>query len=161
MPERVEQDHPPPSPWSCPVEARCGVARTWQRGLVDRDSVMQWVAEYERAWRDADVSGVTRLFTGDARYRTSPFEEPHVGHAEIQAFWRDDEGETFTVTAEPVAVEGRDAVVRLEVRYGDPVTQEYRDLWVLRFAPDGRVEDFEEWAYWPDKPYSAGAQTAG
>jgi hypothetical protein len=41
----------------------------------------------------------------------------------------------------------------VEVRYGDPVSQEYRDLSVLRFADDGRVEDFEEWAYWPDKPY--------
>jgi hypothetical protein len=50
---------------------------------------------------------------------------------------------------------GRDAVVRVEVRYGDPVSQEYRDLWVLRFADDGRVEDFEEWAYWPDKPYTS------
>jgi hypothetical protein len=28
---------------------------------------------------------------------------------------------------------------------------------VLRFAADGRVEDFEEWAYWPGKPYSAGS----
>jgi hypothetical protein len=25
----------------------------------------------------------------------------------------------------------------------------------LRFAPDGRVADFEEWAYWPGKAYSA------
>ena len=81
-------------------------------------------------------------------------------HAAIQAFWLDDEGRTFSVSAEPVAVEGRDAVVRLEVRYRDPVAQEYRDLWVLRFAPDGRVEDFEEWAYWPGKPYSADADAA-
>ena len=43
----------------------------------------------------------------------------------------------------------------LEVRYGDPVGQEYRDLWVLSFAGDGRVEEFEEWAYWPGKPFSA------
>ena len=121
---------------------------------------MRWVAEYERAWRDGDLVGVTRLFTEDARYRPSPYADPEVGHAAIQAFWRDDEGKAFTVTAEPVAVEGRDAVVRLEVRYGDPVTQEYRDLWVLRFAPDGRVEDFEEWAYWPGKPYSAGDEAA-
>ena len=41
------------------------------------------------------------------------------------------------------------------MRYGDPVRQEYRDLWVLRFGADGRVEDFEEWAYWPGKPHSA------
>jgi uncharacterized protein (TIGR02246 family) len=128
---------------------------------MDRDVVMQWVAAYERAWRDGDVAGVARLFTEDARYRTSPYSGPKVGHAEIRAFWRDDEGRAFTVTARPVAVEGRDAVVRLEVRYLEPVTQEYRDLWVLRFAPDGRVEDFEEWAYWPGKPFAAETDTAG
>ena len=66
-----------------------------------------------------------------------------------------DEGETFTMTASPVAVEGADAVVRVEVIYGPPAHQEYRDLWVLHFAADGRVDDFEEWAYWPDKPYTA------
>ena len=126
---------------------------------MDRDGLMRWVAGYERAWRDGDVSGVTRLFTEDARYRSSPYEPARVGHEEIQAFWRDDEGRTFSVTADPVAVEGRDAVVRLEVRYRVPVEQEYRDLWVLRFAPDGRVEDFEEWAYWPGRPYSADGDT--
>ena len=120
---------------------------------------MRWAADYERAWRSGDLDGVPRLFTEGARYRTSPYAEPRVGHTEIQALWRDDEGRAFTVTAEPVAVEGHDAVVRLEVRYGDPVDQEYRDLWVLRFAPDGRVEAFEEWAYWPGKPYAA--DTAG
>ena len=62
--------------------------------------------------------------------------------------------------ASPVAVEGRSAVVRVEVRYGDPVHQEYRDLWLLRFGADGRVEDFEEWAYWPGKPYSATAPSS-
>jgi hypothetical protein len=118
---------------------------------------MTWVAEYERAWRDGDVAAVAGLFTEDARYRTSPYSDPKVGHGAIQAFWLDDEGRAFAVEAEPVAVEGRDAVVRLTVRYADPVEQEYRDLWVLRFAPDGRVEEFEEWPYWPDKPYVADA----
>lgn len=116
---------------------------------------MQWVADYERAWRSGDVSAVPRLFTDDASYRTSPYTEPRVGSAAIQAFWLDDEGRTFSVSAEPVAVEGRTAVVRLEVRYRTPVDQEYRDLWVLRFAPDGRVEDFEEWVYWPGRPTTA------
>lgn len=126
---------------------------------MDRDNVMRWVAGYERAWRHGDLDAVAELFTEDARYRPSPYEAAEVGHAAIRAFWLDDEGETFTVRAEPIAVEGREAVVRLEVRYGDPPRQEYRDLWVLRFAADGRVEDFEEWAYWPGKPYSAGADS--
>ena len=127
---------------------------------VERDGVMRWVSGYERAWRAGDTDAVATLFTEDARYRTSPYADPKVGHGEIRGFWLADEGETFTVRAEPVAVEGDDAVVRLEVRYGDPVRQEYRDLWVLRFAPDGRVRDFEEWAYWPDKS-SSGSASAG
>ena len=119
---------------------------------MDRDDVMRWVGGYVRAWRDGDLEAARALFTEDARYRTSPYAPPRVGHAGILAFWRDDVGRTFTVAAEPVAVEGARAVVRLEVRYETPTPQEYLDLWLLRFAPDGRVEDFEEWVYWPDRP---------
>lgn len=122
---------------------------------MTRDKVMRWVAAYERAWRDGDLGAVATLFTDDAHYRPSPYEPSEVGHEAIRAFWLDDGGKTFTMAAEPVAVEGDAAVVRVQVRYGDPVRQEYRDLWVLRFAADGRVEDYEEWAYWPGKSYSA------
>jgi ketosteroid isomerase-like protein len=123
--------------------------------MTSRDDVMRWVAGYERAWRAGDVSAVAGLFTQDARYRRSPYEPSEVGLAAIGAFWRADEGETFTVEAEPVAVEGSNAVVRLQVRYGDPVYEEYRDLWVLRFAADGRCTTFEEWPFWPGQPLSA------
>jgi ketosteroid isomerase-like protein len=124
---------------------------------VEHTDVMDWVARYELAWRAGDVDAVARLFTEDVQYRQSPYADPRVGHAAVREFWRDDEGDVFTVQAEPVAVDGDCAVVRVEVRYGDPVRQEYRDLWVLRFAADGRVAEFEEWAYWPGRPYwSAG-----
>jgi len=116
---------------------------------------MEWVRGYERAWRDSDRDAVGRLFTEDARYRRSPYETSEVGHAAIRAFWAEDEGQTFTMSADPVAVEDRNAVVRVEVHYGTPTEQEYRDLWVLQFADDGRVEDFEEWAYWPGRSYTA------
>lgn len=123
---------------------------------VDRDAVMRWVRDYERSWRDGDWSAVDSLFTPDARYRTSPYETAMVGTEAIRAFWLDDDdGEIFTMQAEPVVVDGRDAVVRVVVRYGRPVHQEYRDLWVIRFADDGRADDFEEWAFWPGKPFAA------
>src|SRR5260221_8279356 len=50
---------------------------------------------------------------------------------------------------------GATAVVRAEVRYGDPLRQEYRDLWVIRLRDDSRSSWFEEWPYWPGRPYSA------
>ena len=124
---------------------------------MTRADVMRWVAGYEQAWRDGDLEAVERLFTEDARYRPSPYDDSEVGHDAIKGFWLDDEDETFTVEAVPVAVEGDSAVVRVLVRYGDPLRQEYLDLWVMHFANDGRVDDFEEWAYWPGKPYAASA----
>ena len=122
---------------------------------MDRNEVMRGVDAYITAWRDEDVSGVERIFTEDAQYRTSPYEKPKVGHEAIKDFWLADAGEVFTAVPEPFAVEGQQAVVRVQVRYGEPVQQEYRDLWLLTFADDGRVREFEEWAYWPGKPYTA------
>lgn len=116
--------------------------------------VMAWVRRYEQAWRSNDVGAVSGLFTPDARYRRSPYEAPEVGHDAIGAMWSEDVGQAFDVSAEPVAVQGRTAVVRLQVDYRTP-PQQYRDLWLLHFAADGRVEDFEEWAYWPGAPYTA------
>jgi len=122
---------------------------------MDHEAVLAWVSAYERAWREEDLSAVGQLFTADARYRASPYAESLVGHEAIRSIWLSDGGETFSSQAELIALEDRRAVVQLVVRYGDPVRQEYRDLWLLRFADDGRVCDFEEWAYWPDRPYLA------
>jgi hypothetical protein len=123
---------------------------------MHRDDVMRWVDGYEQAWRDADADGLDQLFVHDAVYRSSPYEEPMVGLEAIRDFWIDDEDDVFSMSASLVAVDGPNAVVRVEVGYGEPVHQEFRDLWVLRFADDGRVADFEEWAYWPGLPYAPG-----
>jgi hypothetical protein len=56
------------------------------------------------------------------------------------------------MTSDVVAADGDTAVLRVEVSYGDPVRQEYRDLWIVRFAADGRCASFEEWPFWPKQP---------
>ncbi len=56
---------------------------------------------------------------------------------------------------ELVAADGDVAVLRIGVWYGEPVRQEYRDLWIVRFAPDGRCAAFEEWPFWPGQPHAA------
>lgn len=114
---------------------------------MDRNAVEGWVSGYERGWRERDLSAVGTLFTEDARYARSPYDEPLRGHAAIQEIWLDDPGTEFTMTAEAVAVERDRAVVRAEVQYTAPRRRQFRELWVLRFADDGRVSDFEEWTY--------------
>jgi len=119
---------------------------------LSRQDASAWIARYERAWRTSGVRDLPQLFTEDAVYRMSPYEEPAAGLAEIGALWeceRQGPDEEFTMSHEVVAVDGDTAVVRLEVRYGGSERLQYRDLWVLRFAADGRCRAFEEWPFWP------------
>jgi hypothetical protein len=126
--------------------------------VIDRESVGQWLARYETAWRAPGTDGLAALFTSDALYSQSPYAQPIAGLDAIGRMWEEErEGpdEVFTATARIIAVDGPMAVVRVEVRYGDPLVQEYRDLWVIRFADDGRCTSFEEWPYWPGHSYTA------
>jgi ketosteroid isomerase-like protein len=124
---------------------------------MDRDSVAAWIADYERAWRTPGTDGLAALFTQDATYSQRPYREPVVGLPAIARMWeaeREGADEAFRMTSEVLAVDGDTAVVRVEVWYGQPVTQEYRDLWVMRFAADGRCRHYEEWPFWPERQRS-------
>ena len=126
--------------------------------MTDRAMVSQWLADYEAAWRAPGTEGLAGIFTDDASYRQSPYEEPVVGLDAIKRMWdeeRDGPDEVFTLATEILAVDGPTAVVRAEVRYGDPPRQEYRDLWVMRLCDDGRCNWFEEWPHWPERPHTA------
>jgi hypothetical protein len=134
---------------------------------MDAAQVTAWIDAYERAWRSHGTDTLDDLFTADAIYSQGPYEEPATGLLAIKRMWeaeRDGPDEVFTMASEIVAVDPPVAVARVEVRYGDPVTQAYRDLWIMRFAAagagagaaagHGRCESFEEWPFWPDKPHA-------
>jgi ketosteroid isomerase-like protein len=126
--------------------------------VIDRAMVSRWLAGYEAAWRAPGTEGLAGLFTSDATYLQSPYEQPVSGLDAIKRMWEEERAgpdEVFTLATGIVAVDGPMAVVRAEVCYGDPPGQEYRDLWVIRFADDGRCTLFEEWPYWPGRPHSA------
>lgn len=126
--------------------------------MTDRPQVSRWLASYEAAWRAPGTESLAGLFTADATYLQSPYEHPVAGLEAIRRMWEDERegpGEEFTVTTHILAVDGPTAVVRADVCYGRPSRQEYRDLWVIRLGDDGRCSWFEEWPYWPGRPYSA------
>jgi ketosteroid isomerase-like protein len=125
---------------------------------MDRDHVTRWVAGYEAAWRTAGTEALAGIFAVDARYQQGPYDEPVTGLPAIERMWeaeRDGPGEVFEMTSAVVAADGDTAVVRVQVDYGNPVTQEWRDLWILRFGEDGLCASFEEWPFAPDAPVSA------
>jgi ketosteroid isomerase-like protein len=126
--------------------------------MTDRATLARWLAAYETAWRAPGTQALAGLFTPGATYLQAPYDPPVQGLAAIARMWdaeREGPGEVFTMTTEILAIDGEVAVVRAEVRYGDPITQEYRDLWIIRLTDDGRCTWFEEWPYWPGQPHAA------
>jgi ketosteroid isomerase-like protein len=129
---------------------------------VDKEDVARWIAAYEAAWRAPGTDALTAIFTPGATYLQGPYEEPAIGLAAIARMWegeRDGPDEVFSMSSDIIAVDGDTAVVRVAVGYGDPATQEYRDLWLLRLDADGRCASFEEWPFWPGQPLSAALES--
>jgi ketosteroid isomerase-like protein len=124
--------------------------------MTNRARVEAWIGAYEGAWRTAGTDALAKLFTDDASYRMSPYEQPAIGLEAIGELWERERAgadEEFEMTCQVVAVDGDTAVARIEVGYASGA--EYRDLWIVRFAADGRCCAFEEWPFWPGQPISA------
>ena len=112
--------------------------RQSERADPDRETVDSWVAAYESP-------------SPESRLRLAA--EPVRGLAAIAELWERERvgpDEEFDLRHEIVAVEGGTAVVRVEVEYG--IGAEYRDLWIVGLAADGRCHRFEEWPFWPGRP---------
>ncbi len=119
---------------------------------LDREGVSRWIAAYEGAWRRGSTGDLGALFTDEATYRPTPGAEPLHGIDAIRLWWESetDPAERWRLTWEVLALDGDLAIARLDVRYEAPDERRYLDLWILRFAPDGRCTAFEEWYWTPE-----------
>ena len=113
----------------------------------------------ELLYREAELLDERRfedwldLFTEDARYRSNPFEEPHVGHGGIRAYWdgvTSQQRNTIVKMGRPFVDGNRVAVEwwTTMVSEGEEVT--LPGCLVLRFEADGRCSDLRE--YWNFAP---------
>jgi ketosteroid isomerase-like protein len=119
---------------------------------MDRSGVEAWMAQYRRAWSSDDPQEIAALFTEDATY--SPYPWPReknrwegrdtivqrwIGHGDSKLNWRFEH--------EILAVDGDTAVIEGWTDYDD---EAYANVWLIRFADDGRAREFREW--WVQKP---------
>jgi hypothetical protein len=113
--------------------------------MTDED-VQRWLDAYVDAWRSYDRHAIGALFTDDATYAYHPYDkEPLRGREAIVENWLDDRDEpgSWEASYEPLMIEGDRATAVGETRYtnGDV----FSNLWVMRFADDGRCADYVEW----------------
>lgn len=118
--------------------------------MTDTNTVSTWIAGYERAWASNDPEGIHALFTPDAVYLTAPFSEPRIGADAIVSGWLEDQDspEGYSFSWSVAGLDGDLAFVEGETTYHATANQEgrvYSNLWVIRFAGDGRATSFTEW----------------
>jgi ketosteroid isomerase-like protein len=111
------------------------------------NDVNSWMDKYERAWTSNEPDDIRALFTEDAVYNDRPNTgKPWNGHQEIVDGWNDagDQPHDWTFEWTLQGQDGDTAFVPGVTTYlnGDPT---YDNLWVIRFAEDGRAREFTEW----------------
>jgi uncharacterized protein (TIGR02246 family) len=56
---------------------------------MDRTKFTDWLDAYERAWETRDPEAAANLFTANATYQETPFEDPVRGREGIRDYWSD------------------------------------------------------------------------
>ena len=119
---------------------------------MDRESVQAWLDKYVEAWRTYEPAQIRDLFSEDALYFYSPWDEdsPLRGREAIVADWlrEPDASGSWEARYEPVAVEGNVGVAQGRTRYltaDGSVERQFANIFVLRFDGEGRCTRFTEW----------------
>jgi ketosteroid isomerase-like protein len=119
---------------------------------VNKDAVQAWLDAYLEAWRSYDPAQIGALFSEDALYAHSPFDEgdPVRGRAAIVASWLEepDAAGSWEARYVPIVVEGNVAVAQGRTRYLLPdgtLEREFANTFVMQFDQGGLCTHFTEW----------------
>lgn len=126
---------------------------------MDRAQVQSWLDRYVQAWRANQPEPISALFSEDAVYRFHPYggdAEALTGREAIVAGWLEnpDDPADWEAGYEVYAVDGDRAVATGFSRYlaqGDKPERTYHNVFLLRFAPDGRCAEYTEY-YMREQP---------
>jgi ketosteroid isomerase-like protein len=113
--------------------------------MTDSSTVTSWIDGYLRAWDSNAPDDIRALFTEDAEYRTAPFDDARAGQDAIVAGWIEDQDRPgdHTFTWKLAGLDGDTAFVEGLTTYSEG--RVYANLWVIRFATDGRAVSYTEW----------------
>lgn len=110
-----------------------------------------WLEKYGQAWRNGDAHAVVHLFSEDARYEETPFDEPMIGRDAIRRYW--DEGANrsqrdVSFAFQIITVKGNTGSARWQAsfyRVPSGMRVELDGVLTAEFADDGKCRSFREW----------------
>ena len=123
---------------------------------MNRELLQEWLEKYVDAWRTYEPEKIRNLFSENALYFYSPFDEQnHLrGREAIVADWlkQPDAVGSWEAHYAPVAVEGNVGVAQGRTRYFEPdgsIKRQFDNIFVIHFDDAGRCTRFTEWFMQP------------
>ena len=118
--------------------------------MINKEAFGRWLADYGAAWEGRDPEAVARLFTPDALYYWTPFEEPKRGRRGIAEAWGEATlgQEAIRFRSEILAVEGGRAWCRWWcdfTRLATGVQVKLDGIFQCDFTAEGLCYEFREW----------------
>ena len=117
---------------------------------MDRAKFTDWLDAYKRAWETRDPEAAANLFTANAAYHETPFDEPSRGQEGILEYWsgvtRTQEAIEFSyeilATAEAVGIaHWRSEFTSLPSRSAVDLD----GIFLVKLDADGKCTEFREW----------------
>ena len=117
---------------------------------MDRPTFNNWLDAYRWAWETRDPEAAADLFTPDATYQETPFEEPLTGRDGIRDYWsdatRDREGVEFSY--EILATTETGGIAHWHSEFTSPTSgsaAELDGIFLVELEADGKCIEFREW----------------
>jgi hypothetical protein len=110
-----------------------------------------WLATYGAAWQNADADAVITLFSNDAHYYETPFDEPMIGRPAIYNYWREGAAESqadIHFTNQALAVVENKGLAQWQLTFTRLPTRNQVQLdgfLTADFNPTGQSTTFREW----------------
>jgi ketosteroid isomerase-like protein len=117
---------------------------------MDRATFESWLDAYKRAWETRDPEAAASLFTANATYQETPFEDPVRGREGIRDYWWDvtryQEGIEFSYEVLATTEAGSIAHWRSGfTRLTSNSAVELDGIFLVKFDADDKCTEFREW----------------
>ncbi len=117
---------------------------------LSRESFEEWLRNYGAAWEGRDPEAAAGLFSKDAHYHWTPFDEPKRGREAIAAAWQEATSRQRSVrfSFEILAVVGATGIARWHTSLRRETTDRHVEIdgiLLAEFTSDSLCRVFREW----------------
>jgi ketosteroid isomerase-like protein len=109
-----------------------------------------WLDAYGQAWESRDADAAAKIFSVDATYQVTPYEEPHRGQDGVRNYWAGvtENQRNVQFDYEAISVSGNTGIAHWSAMFDvapEGPKLELNGIFVLEFDENGKVRKLREW----------------